>query len=139
MERRKATSTLRKKENEQNVRKRKTKAEVLNRTKRINVNGPFRVKKMNIRIQVCQGCRQDMKIDGQIPPPPFDYCIARVESNSYKDKVSGETKMGRATDAHYHLKISCIRNVEPSFMRCFLQIPEEVPEEYKNFIVKEFN
>ena len=47
---------------------------------------PFYVKKMNVRIKVCQGCRGPLKsAGGNIQPSPFDYCVARRERRQYRD------------------------------------------------------
>jgi hypothetical protein len=76
---------------------------------------PFYVKKMNIRIQVCQGCRGPLKSAGkEIHPPPFDYCIARRERRPYRDDNGQLKTPSRQSDLHYHLWAACVKTAEPS-------------------------
>ena len=106
-----------------------------------NVN-PFRLKKMNFQIKVCQGCRGPLQSSsGTVTDTPFDFCVARKKRRTYKDPQTGQlcTKT-RESDAHYHLRVSCIQAAEPSFMPCSLVIPDGLPlsECHKNYITKEF-
>ena len=102
---------------------------------------PFFVKKINNRIKVCQGCRGSIKSsNGHIPPPPFDYCIARKERQSYKDNTGKDCTPTRSTDAHYHLRLACVKAEDQSFMSNFLDIPDDLflSAAHKAFIANEF-
>ena len=92
-----------------------------------NVNS-FYVKKMNSRIRIFQGCCGLLiSEDGSIPGSPYNYSIARREQRPYFDKNTNTKKTPiNETDSHYHLKKSCILNVEPSFSSKFLCIPEYI-------------
>ena len=71
---------------------------------------------MNARIKVCQGCRGHLKsAGGNIQPPPFDYCVARRERRQYKDDYGQLKTPSRPSDAHYHLRVACVKAAEPSF------------------------
>ena len=86
---------------------------------------------MTNRIQVCQGCRGSLQVDGKIPPPPHDHCIARLERRHFMDITTGEKRLGNPSNSHYHISKTCFPT---SFNFCFLQIEEQIEEEYRNFI-----
>ena len=105
-----------------------------------NVN-PFRLKQMNFPIKVSQGCRGPLQSSsGTVTDTPFDFCVARKKRRTYKDPQTGQlcTKT-RESDAHYHLRVSCIQAAEPSFVPRSLVIPDGLPltECHKNYITKE--
>ena len=106
-----------------------------------NVN-PFRLKKMNFRIKVCQGCRGPLQSSsGTVTDAPIDFCVARKERWTYKDPQMGQLcTPTRESDAHYHLRVSCIQAAEPSFVPCLLVISDGLPltECHKNYITKDF-
>jgi hypothetical protein len=102
---------------------------------------PFYVKKMNIRIQVCQGCRGPLKSAGkEIQPPPFDYCIARRERRPYRDDNGQLKTPSRHSDAHYHLRTACVKAAEPSFVTSSLVIPDDIQltEVHECYLIHEF-
>ena len=103
---------------------------------------PFFMKQMNTRIKVCQGCRQSLKsTNGELQPPPYDYCVARQERRPYTDRASGQLRTpSRESDSHYHLRVKCIKAVEPSFICTSLVIPEDLPltDTHKAYIKEEF-
>ena len=50
-----------------------------------NIN-PFYVKVIAGNMRICQGCRGGLKLpNGEVPPPPFDLAIARMEQRPYRD------------------------------------------------------
>ena len=106
-----------------------------------NVN-PFRLKQMNFRIKVCQGCRGPLQSSsGTVTEAPFDFCVARKERRTYKDPQKGQLcTPTRESGAHYHLRVSCIQAAEPSFVPCSLVIPNGLPlaDCHKSYITKEF-
>ena len=106
-----------------------------------NVN-PFRLKKMNFRIKVCQGCRRSLQSSsGTVADAPFDFCVARKERRTYKDPQTGQLcTPTRESDAHYHLQVACIQAAEPSFVPYSLVIPDGLllTECHKDYITKEF-
>ena len=88
------------------------------------------LKQMNFRIKVCQGCRRPLQSSsGTVTQAPFDFCVARKERQTYKDPQTGQLcTPTRESDAHYHLRVSCIQAAEPSFVPCSLVIPNGVPQ-----------
>ena len=108
-----------------------------------NVN-PFRLKQMNFRMIVCQGCRGQLQSSsGTVSDVPFDFCVARKEQRTYKDSQTGQpSRPSRESDAHYHLRVSCIQAAEPSFVPCSnsLVIADGLPltQCHQNYITKEF-
>lgn len=88
---------------------------------------PFYMKKMNMRIRICQGCRGPLRsANGKIQPPPFDYCVARKERRSYRDESGELCTPSRLSDSHYHLRAACIKSEEQSFVPSSLIIPEDI-------------
>ena len=106
-----------------------------------NIN-PFRLKQMNFRIKVCQGCRGALQSSlGTVTDAPFDFCVARKERRTYKDPQTGQLcTPARELDAHYHFRVACIQAAEPSFVPCSLVIPDGLPltECHENYVTKEF-
>ena len=106
-----------------------------------NIN-PFRLKQMNFRIKVCQGCRGPLQSSlGTVTDAPFDFCVARKERRTYKDPQMGQLCMPPwESNAHYHLRVAFIQAAELSFVPCSLVIPDGLPltECHKNYITKEF-
>ena len=108
-------------------RKNRTYAQVVN-------TNPFFIKLLTNRIEVCQGCRGSLKSpQGTIPAPPFNYCVARKEKRPYKDKDENMRISGNHCDTHYHIRINCLPE---GFDKTFLQFPEDLPENYKSFFIR---
>ncbi|CAB4014078.1 Hypothetical predicted protein, partial [Paramuricea clavata] len=111
------------------------------RTYKVPNTNPFYVKKMNIQIEVCQGCRGPLKSAGkEIQPPPFDYCIARRERRPYRGDNGQLKTPSRQSDAHYHLRAACVKAAEPSFVTSSLVIPDDIQltEVHECYLVHEF-
>ena len=71
---------------------------------------PFFVKRLTLRISVCQGCHGALRSDdGSIPYPPYDVCVAWKEKRSFMDVKTGQKKVSSTPcDTHYHIKLSCL-------------------------------
>ena len=84
--------------------------------KEVNVN-PFVLKKMNLKIKICQGCRKSLKTSlGDIPFPPYGIRISRKEQRPFSDEtIRDMSTPSRDTDSHYHLNVYSISIVEKAF------------------------
>ena len=88
---------------------------------------PFYVKFMQGNIRMCQGCRSSLRSqDGSIPNPPFDAVIARAERRSFRDKNGVLITPRQEQTCHYHLRLDCVKAVEPTFVPLALQVPGDV-------------
>ena len=93
------------------------------------INNLFFVKVLGGNIRVCQGCRGSLRLtNGSVPSPPFDLVIARMEKRSYRDATGILKTPTRPSAAHYHLKITCVRGIEPNFIPTpeNFQIPNDI-------------
>jgi len=102
---------------------------------------PFVVKKMTNQISKCQGCRGSLR-DGsdKIPPPPYDFCVSRMERRPYHDKTGILRTPAKESNAHYHLTLNCVSEDNPSFQAAFLEVPIDIglTESHFSYIKKEF-
>lgn len=88
---------------------------------------PFYVKFIQGNIRICQGCRSTLRSqDGSIPNPPFDVIIARAERRSFRDKSGVLITPRQEQTCHYHLRLDCVRAVEPNFVPLALRVPADV-------------
>lgn len=100
---------------------------------------PFYLKFITGNIRICQGCRQSLRTaSGSIPDPPYNLVIARAEKRPYRDS-SGELVVPSSySNAHYHVAVWCISQVEPSFIPHTLKVPADIASQlgwdHKNFI-----
>ena len=110
--------------------------------KGVNVN-PFVLKKMTLKIEICQGCRKPLKTSlGEIPFPPYDICISRKEQRQFFDKTIGDMRTpSRETASHYHLNAYCIRAVEKACDPYHICVPEDLTVDniHKEKIKAEFH
>lgn len=91
-----------------------------------NVN-PFYLKKLTGNIRICQGCRGSLRAaDESIPSPPYDIVIARLEKRPFRDQGGTLKTPSRASAAHYHARLACVRAGDPSFLPSALVIPADV-------------
>ena len=91
-----------------------------------NVN-PFYLKLITGNIRTCQGCRSTLRTtDGKIPSPPYDLAIARAERRPYRDTSGNLRTPQKATAAHYHRRIECVKAGEPTFVPASLRIPSDI-------------
>ena len=81
-----------------------------------NVN-PFYLKKLTGNIRICQGCRGSLQAaDGSIPSPPYDIVVARLEKRPFRDQSGVLKTPSRASAAHYHARLACVRAGDPNFL-----------------------
>ena len=74
-----------------------------------NVN-PFYLKILTGNSRICQGCRGSLRLpDSRIPSPPYDMIIARLEKRSFWDHSGTLKTPSRASAAHYHAFLVCVR------------------------------
>ncbi len=91
-----------------------------------NIN-PFYVKFIQGNIRMCQGCHSTVRSsDGSIPAPPFDLVIARAERRTFRDKSGVFITPYQEQTCHYHVRLDCIKSVEPSFIPMALNVPQDV-------------
>ena len=99
---------------------------------------PFYVKFIVGNMRVCQGCRGNLKrLDGSVPAPPFDLCAARAERRSFRDSNGILITPQKEQPSHYHLNLSCIRVVAPTFVTSSLVVPPDVRPKL-NVVHKEY-
>ena len=72
-----------------------------------------------------------------IPDTPYNLVVARYEKRLYRDS-SGELVTPSYSNAHYHVAVSCISLVEPTFHPNMLKIPTDIAGqlgwEHKSFL-----
>ena len=99
---------------------------------------PFYVRFIAGNMRVCQGCRGNLKRqDGSIPASPFDVCAARAERRSFRDSNGILITPQKEQPAHYHLNLSCIGAVAPTFVPSSLFVPPDVKPKL-NVVHKEY-
>lgn len=92
----------------------------------VNTN-PFYVRFLQGNIRMCQGCRSTLRLcDGKVPAPPFDLVVARAERRSFRDKFGTLITPQKEQPSHYHLRLDCIRAVEPTFVSQALRVPQDI-------------
>ena len=105
-----------------------------------NVN-PFYLKKLAGNIRVCQGCRGSLRTeDGNIPSPPHDIVVALLERRQFRDSSGCLKTPSRPSAAHYHVRLSCLRASDPSFVPTSLIIPSDVTltSQHRELLLLEF-
>ena len=76
---------------------------------------------------MCQGCRTTVSSsDGSIPAPPFNLVIARAERQSFRDESGVIITPYQEQTCHYHIRIGCVRNIEPTFVPMALKVPQDI-------------
>ena len=77
----------------------------------------FYLKLITGNIRMCQGCRGSLRCaDSTIPDPPYNLCIARAEQRPYRDPSGNLVTPTAYKPSHYHVALTYIRAVEPSFL-----------------------
>jgi hypothetical protein len=66
---------------------------------------PYSVKMLTKRIHVCAGCRLGFNNENNLPPSPYNICIAHDETRQITP--SGKTPFPKKVTAHYHANPSC--------------------------------
>ena len=100
---------------------------------------PFHLKFITGNIRICQGCRQSLRTtSGLIPDPPYNLVVARSEKRQYRDSSGELVTPSSYSNAHYHVAVSCISRVEPTFHPSTLKIPADITGqlgwEHKSFL-----
>ena len=90
---------------------------------------PFVLKFKTPLIKICQSCRKNY--DGQ--NDTLGLVLAREERRLVSNLATGKQFFGRESNSHYHLRMQCIKAVEPSFEAKEMVIPEEVEQRLNNY------
>ena len=86
---------------------------------------PYLLKFLTKQICVCAGCRLGYCNDSEIPPPPYNICIAHEETRHITSPHTG-SPFATKTVTHYHANPDCIWMKDPKFIPQSLQIPPDV-------------
>ena len=95
-----------------------------------SVKGPFTLKFINCRISRCQGCKGLLRSPGtsSLPLPPHDLIVSRLECRPYMTPDKVERVPKTASNAHYHLRMECLKAADPVFNSRCMSIPEDVKD-----------
>ena len=83
---------------------------------------PFILKFKNNSIKVCQSCRRNY----EGPNDTMGLLVAHAERRLMSNLATGVQFLGRESNSHYHLHISCIKKADSTFNGVDLVIPDEV-------------
>ena len=83
---------------------------------------PFVLKFKTNQIRICQSCRKDY--NG--PNDTMGLLVARAERRLVSNLVTGTQFLGRESNSHYHLHMTCLKLAKPTFTGEELVIPDEV-------------
>lgn len=93
------------------------------------MRGQFTLKFINSRISKCQGCKGLLRRPGtSLPDPPHDLIVSRLECRPYMNPDKTVKTPKTPSNAHYHLRIECLKAVDPGFNLHGLVIPEDVKD-----------
>ena len=102
---------------------------------------PYLLKFLTKQIRVCAGCRLGYCNDPEIPPPPYNICIAHEETRQITNPHTG-SPFATKTVTHYHANPDCIWMKDPKFIPQSLQIPPDVDarlqQEHRFFLYQYF-
>ena len=88
---------------------------------------PFYLKFNTGNIHICQGCGQSLKTStGSIPHLPYNLVIARADKRPYRDSSGELVTHSSYSNAHYHVAVSCICQLELMFQPSILKIPVDI-------------
>ena len=88
---------------------------------------PFFVRQICGNIRICQGCRGSLRsASGQVHNPLFSMAVARLEKRQFRDKNGEIRTPQREQPSHYHLQVSCVKIVAPSFIPANVEISDEI-------------
>lgn len=62
--------------------------------------------------------------DDAVPSLPFDHTVVRAELRPFRDSSGDLITPKRPTVYHYHLKLECIKAVEPQFVPSSIRVPD---------------
>ena len=89
-------------------------------------------------MRVCQGCRGNLKrLGGSAPASPFDLCATRAEHGSFWDSNGILITSQKEQPANYHLNLSCIHAVAPTFVSSSLVVLSDIRPKL-NVVHKEY-
>ena len=90
---------------------------------------PFVLKIKTNQIRVCQSCRKDY--NG--PNDTMGLVVARAERRLVSNLVTRTQFLGRESNSHYHLHMSCLKLAKPSFTGEELVMPDEIKSKLTAF------
>ena len=90
---------------------------------------PFVLKLKTNQIRLCQSCWKDY--GG--PNDTMGLVVARAERRLVSNLVTGTQFVGRESNSHYHLHMTCLKLAQPSFTGEELVIPDEVKSKLTAF------
>ena len=88
-------------------------------------NNPFVLKLKNNHIKVCQSCRLNYEGENNT----LDLLVSRAERRMISNLSTGTQFLGKETNSHYHLKVSCIKAADPNFQGPELVVPQPIKEQ----------
>ena len=95
-----------------------------------SVRGQFTLKFINSRISKCQGCKGQLRSPGTpLPLPPHDLIVSRLECRPYMTPEKIVKTPKTPSNAHYHLRVECLRAADPQFSPRCLVVPEDVKDQ----------
>lgn len=80
---------------------------------------PFTLKLRTSAVRMCQGCRQELK---------DDLVVSRPERRLIQNTDTGVAFLGKESNSHYHVRLTCIQRVSPHFTGSQMLIPNDVRE-----------
>ena len=83
---------------------------------------PFTLKIKTNQIRICQAGRKDFSG----PNDTMGLVVARAERRIVSNVATGVSFLGRESNSHYHLHLSCINKADPTFKGTDLHIPATV-------------
>lgn len=79
------------------------------------------------KVSVCYGCRQNLKIENQIPPPPADLVIMTKMRREYIDPQDGTPRVGKTpSNVYFHCHPDCVKKKQVYFTPHLAHIQPEV-------------
>ncbi|CAB4016822.1 Hypothetical predicted protein, partial [Paramuricea clavata] len=74
------------------------------------------LQKCHSKVSVCYSCRQNLKPDDQIPPPPADLVVVTKTRREYHDPHDGTPQVGKdPKNVYYHCHPDCIKKKQVYF------------------------
>lgn len=83
---------------------------------------PFVLKLKTKQIKVCQSCRQNY--DGV--NDTLGLVVARAERRLISNLATGVQFLGKESNSHYHLHLSCLKSADMSFTGKDLMVPDDI-------------
>jgi len=83
---------------------------------------PFVLKLKTNQIKVCQSCRKNY--DG--PNDTLGLVVAHAERRLICNLATGAQFLGKESNSHYHLHLSCLRGADMSFTARDLMVPDDI-------------